>query len=376
MSFLFDFGFSQEDEITASAALDVDGQTVLCIASAGDIPLSLLALGARKIVAVDISEPQLHLCRLKAAAIQCLERDAAAGLLGFTSASESERLRWLGQCIARLPGASAEFWRLHERVLCSRGAIWCGRYEQFIRKLLLIIRPLLGGAFDDLARCSTCAEQQALFDRRIGRAWLRAFFRLAFNPGIFSRYGIDRQSLAHRQSAIPLGEQYWAKLRSFCSDTPAVLNPWLQIHTMGRLLSLDAAPYYLTAEGFAKTRQEMDRLRWVHCDLHAYVRDQLPVETSRVYLSNLPDWSGAADFEQLICDLARKLAPQSRVVWCYLHVNPQLPGCLSGSVSIDDSVVLRRRERDRFPFYTYACARIAGASSSVDFGREHGPLQP
>src|ERR1035437_3230261 len=109
---------------------------------------------------------------------------------------------------------------------------------------------------------------------------------------------------------------------------------------------------------------------------HAYVRDQLSVEISRVYLSNLPDWSGAADFEQLIYDLARKLAPQSRLVWSYLHVNRQLPGRLSRSVSIDDSVVLRWREKDRFPFYSYASARIAGASSSVDFGREHGPLQP
>ena len=376
MSFLFDFGFSQEDELVASAALDAGGQTVLCVASAGDIPLSLLALGARQVIAVDISEPQLHLCRLKAAAIQCLERDAAAGLLGFTCVSEPQRLRWFAQCIARLPGASAEFWRLHERVLCSRGAIWCGRYEQFIRKLRLIIRPLLGSAFDDLAQCSTRTEQQALFDRRIGRAWLRAFFRLAFNPGIFSRYGIDRQSLAHRQSAIPLGEQYWAKLRSFCSDTPASLNPWLQIHTMGRLLSLDAAPSYLTAAGFAKARQEMKRLRWVHCDLHAYVRDQLPVETSRVYLSNLPDWSGAADFEQLIRDLARKLALQSRLVWCYLHVNPQLPGRLSRFVSIDDSIGLRWREKDRFPFYTYVSARTAEAGSSVDFGRDDEPLQP
>jgi S-adenosylmethionine-diacylglycerol 3-amino-3-carboxypropyl transferase len=359
MSFLFDFGFSQEDEITASAALDVDGQTVLCVASAGDIPLCLLALGARKIIAVDISEPQLHLCRLKAAAIQCLERDAAVGLLGFTRVSEPERRRWFAQCIARLPDASVEFWRLHERMLCSRGAIWCGRYEQFIRKLRLIIRPLLGSAFDDLAQCSTCAEQQALFDRRISRAWLRAFFRLAFSPRIFSRYGIDRQSLAHRQSAIPLGEQYWAKLRAFCSHTPAALNPWLQLHTMGRLLSLDAAPYYLTAAGFTKARQEMDRLHWVHCDLHAYVRDQLSVEISRVYLSNLPDWSSAAEFEQLICELVRKLAPQSRLVWSYLHVNRQLPVKLCRPVFIDENVSSRLRDKDRFPFYTYISARIA-----------------
>lgn len=359
MSSLFDFGFSQEDEITVSAYLDARGETVLCVASAGDIPLSLLALGAHKVIAVDISERQLHLCRLKAAAIQSLERDAAAGFLGFTRASESERHRWLDQCNAQLTGASADYWRLHERVLCSRGAIWCGRYEQFIRKLRLMVRPLLGRAFDDLARCATCAEQQELFDRRIGRAWLRAFFRSAFNPRVFSRYGIDRRSLAQRQSVVPLGEQYWAKLRSFCSNTPAALNPWLQLHTKGRLLSLDAAPYYLTPAGFTKAKQEMERLRWEQCDLRAYVRDQLPVETSRVYLSNLPDWLSAAEFEALICGLTRKLAPGSRLVWSYLHVSRQLPVELSRAVLIDESSSPTLRDKDRFPFYAYVSARIA-----------------
>ena len=72
MSFLYNFGFGQEDELTQAAAIEVENGNVLCIASAGDLPLSLLALGARKITAVDISESQLHLCLLKSAAIQGL----------------------------------------------------------------------------------------------------------------------------------------------------------------------------------------------------------------------------------------------------------------------------------------------------------------
>ncbi len=63
----------------------------------------------------------------------------------------------------------------------------------------------------------------------------------------------------------------------------------------------------------------------------------------------------------MIRELARKLAPQSRLVWSYLHVNRQLPERLCGSVSIDDSAILEWCEKDRFPFYTYTSARIEPA---------------
>jgi len=109
MTHLLNFGFSQEDEITEAAALSVEDGIVLSVASAGDTALSLLALGARQVIAVDISEPQLHLCRLKSAAIECLEREAAAALLGFMVGSTSNRQRWFIQCRNSLPMATEEF---------------------------------------------------------------------------------------------------------------------------------------------------------------------------------------------------------------------------------------------------------------------------
>jgi S-adenosylmethionine:diacylglycerol 3-amino-3-carboxypropyl transferase len=221
-----------------------------------------------------------------------------------------------------------------------------------------IHHPLLGRSFAKLVHCATHSEQQELFDSRIGRPWLKAFFRIAFHPRIFSGRGVDPQSLGHRQNSIPLGEQYWAKFRSFCVDTPAALNPWLQLHTIGHLVSLDAAPSYLTASGFAKVRQGIDGLHWVKCDLLAYVRDQLPPTINKVHLSNLPDWFGAAEFEQLLCELAGQLPPQSRLVWRYLHVNRQLPAQLPRPVGIDDDFGNRLREKDRFPFYTIVPAQI------------------
>jgi S-adenosylmethionine-diacylglycerol 3-amino-3-carboxypropyl transferase len=358
MNALFGFGFSQEDELTVASMLDVTGRTVLCVASGGDIPLSLLGRGARHVIAVDISEAQLHLCSLKVAAIQSLDQEAAAGLLGFMPASKSERRSWMAACIENMPEAAAAFWRLHETSLLSHGAIWCGRYERFIRKLQLIVRPLLGRAFIDLARSTSTTEQASVFGRRIGRPWLRAFFRIAFSRKVYSGHGIDEQGLANRHSNIPLGEQYWAKLRSLCTTTPARENPWLQLHTIGRLLSLQAAPHYL-GNGFSSARQQVGRINWVHSDLLSYVKKPFSPEVSRVFLSNLPDWCSPLDFEELIGELARKLPVESRILWSYLHTDWQLPA-RNASLIIESDNGTSSRSPNRFPFYAYTCVRIVG----------------
>lgn len=353
---LFGFGFTQEDELTVASALCAEGQTVLCVASAGDIPLSLLARGVREVIAVDISEEQLHLCRLKASALECLDQEAAAGLMGFTRASKMQRGPWFSACISRLPKETADFWRLHETALCASGAVWCGRYEQFIQKLRGIIRLPLGRAFDELARCGSLGEQEMIFDRRIGKPWLRALFRVAFSRKVYADRGIDRRGLANRSRTVPLGEQYYAKLHSFCTATPARLNPWLQIHTLGRLISIDAAPHYLGA-GFTAARDRTACARWVQGDLTEYVR-HLPGAVTRVYLSNLPDWCELTEFQQVLRELVRKLPSDSRIVWSCLQTDPSLPSDIMTMVTFEEVTGSGGDPQDRFPFYTYKCVRI------------------
>jgi hypothetical protein len=67
------FGLSQNDEFTESRALDLPGGSVLSITSAGDMALSLRALGAERVTAVDIEPSQNHLARLKQATVVALD---------------------------------------------------------------------------------------------------------------------------------------------------------------------------------------------------------------------------------------------------------------------------------------------------------------
>lgn len=359
MPFLYDFGFGQEDELTQAAAIQAEGGRILCIASAGDLPLSLLALGASEIMAIDISEPQLHLCRLKSAAILGLQREDAAKFLGFMPAGATERKLWLTQCLPLMPSETAEFWNTHAAALCSKGAISCGRYEQFLDKLRIFLRPALGNAFKSMVQCSDCSSQKKIFEKQINRPWLRLIFRLVFDPRVFSGRGMDPRSLAHRESSIPLGDQYWSVFRAFCTNTPAAANPWLQLLTMGRLVSLDAAPAYLTPGGFEKAKRTMGFLNWVKSDVLAFVNNQMPTGMNKVCLSNLPDWLDADQFETLISTLACKLESGSHLVWRYLHAHRNLSADLSHRILLGEDLGVRLREKDRFPFYHIVPARIA-----------------
>ena len=106
MSYLYNFGLSQEDERSEARALDLrPADRVLSIVSAGEMPLSLLSMGVAQVLAVDIDPAQLHLARLKLAAVCALERCDAIRFLGYRTASPDQRHDWFDAVLDHLPPA-------------------------------------------------------------------------------------------------------------------------------------------------------------------------------------------------------------------------------------------------------------------------------
>jgi len=361
MSFLYNFGLSQEDERTESAALALsDNDRVLSIASAGDMPLSLLALGARQIDAVDVDPAQLHLSRLKLAAVRSLEREDAIAFLGFLPASSDDRLAWLQRLVPALPDASRRFW-LGNRTVIEGGAIWAGRYEQYVAKLVRVAMPLFGRTrFDALFACTTLEQQQEVFDKHFDRRSVRALFDIGFHPKLFSSRGMDPRSLQHRSREVPLGQQYFSHFRNLCTATPARDNHLLQLTLLGRVRDADVVPTYLSARGAEQIRKRSDALRFVQQDLVSYLEDLEPEGFDKAHLSNLPDWLDQDAFDHVMSLLATKAAPGARLVWRYIHVNRSVPEHLREHLPIDEDLGQSLRRTDRFPFYAIVCASVEG----------------
>ena len=106
------------------AAIVQPGDSILCIASAGDTPLNLLRFGPGHLVAIDLDEAQLHLSILKAAAVGMLDAASVRGFLGAESYVEPRGFTY-GRLRRHLPEPTRLFWDGHLRLI-ERGVLTQG----------------------------------------------------------------------------------------------------------------------------------------------------------------------------------------------------------------------------------------------------------
>jgi S-adenosylmethionine-diacylglycerol 3-amino-3-carboxypropyl transferase len=353
----YGFGHSQEDELTEAAALHLPGGAVLSITSAGEMPLNLLALGADRVLAVDIDPRQNHLARLKLAAALCLERETAIRFLGYQPAARADRRRCLGELLPRLPAATADFWSRHTNSV-GNGPIWAGRFEQYLRIALKLAGPLVSRPFRSMTACESLEAQRIIFRKTLDRPVIHRIFRLVFSPALYGGRGIEQQALQHYDDAISLGERFFDDLRSLCESTPAKSNPFLQLFTLGEVLTPDIVPTYLTAAGIERVRERRAAIDFVDADVSAYLRDAAAGTFDKFHLSNVTDWMPSADFEILLKLIVARCRRPARAVWRAIHAGVALPASVANQIDVDYQLGARLRLRDRFPIYAIMPAVI------------------
>lgn len=258
----YDYGVSQEDALTEERALNLrDGDRLLCVASAGEIPLNLLARRDLTIEAVDISRSQLSLCRLKAAACRALEPLEAAALLGFMDASPGRRRQLFARAAEYLEEGDKRFWAANGKAV-ERGPVRAARFERYLGRFSPAGRAVLGGRkLRGLFELDTVAAQEEYFDRSLSTGTLRTVFKAAFHPLLYRKRGIAEEGLRHGGAGGP-GGFFYSRFRDFCTATPARKNYYLQFSFFGRVLFPEALPEYLSEQGIRNIRANHANITW------------------------------------------------------------------------------------------------------------------
>ena len=172
------YGQNWEDSALEIEALDIRApDRVIAVAGAGCTALALLAHGPQSLHAVDRNIAQLHLLRLKLAAICHLPQGQAAGFLGGVPADQ--RLAVLNDLLPKLDRDTASFWELRSEQIV-RGVISQGRVERFfeiIRRLLRLVhsRRRIEQAFAQ----ATLDAQRRFYAEHWDTAGWRGLFLLA-----------------------------------------------------------------------------------------------------------------------------------------------------------------------------------------------------
>ncbi len=352
MKNLYDFGMSQEDARTEFRALEIeDGDRLLVICGAGEIPLNLLSMADVDIVAADISINQIYLAKLKLAAAQALDGKTAARFLGYCdSTPEQRREMWLS-VKEHLDEEAAGFWASHADIL-EKGAIREAKFEKFLSKVNGIGLFVLGkrralGLFEK----KTVEEQREYFDRRIDTARLKLIFKIAFSKRVYGRKGLDPQALIHSEQT-DMAAQFFGRFRDFCTANPARDNYFLQYTLFNNLLHDDALPGFLSEKGIERVRANSRKLRF----FHGSYDEALSVNTERSFnkfqLSNISDWIEEKENSELFFLLTEKAPPGARIVGRFIHREHPVPSQIAARFVIDRELGRELLATDRYPFYT------------------------
>jgi S-adenosylmethionine-diacylglycerol 3-amino-3-carboxypropyl transferase len=352
MDFLYNYGISQEDALTECQALNLeDSDSLLCIASAGEIPLSLAALKNAKIVACDVSDGQLRLCRLKQAAALNLDGVIAASFLGYMDMPERNREEIFTDSI--VPSLSAEdilYWKGNPEAI-KNGAVNSGRFEKFMLKVTGAGRLIVGKKnLYSLFECSSIEEQKEVFDRKINGPVVNGLFRIAFHPWIYKNRGIDPAGLTH-SGTRNIGEFFFQRFRSFCCNTLSRNNYYLQYTFFNRILFPEALPEFLQPQYHDRLAMNIRNLEFTDTSIEKNLESAKTGEFNKIHISNIGDWmlkESMADLFKLIRD---KTLPGARICMRYIHLNHNIPSAvpeLVADYSLGNDLVVK----DRYPFYT------------------------
>ncbi len=350
--FLFDFGLSQEDPLSEQLALDIQpNDRILSLASGGEVPFALLCLNENiQIKAVDISEAQIKLCRLKLAAAQYLDFPLNGQFLGYLILEEKKRNELYHKVIrTNLSGEDSSFWDKNIHFI-EKGIVGAGRFEQYLKKMRFVARLIIGNKnIHRLIACSSLAEQNSVFRNQIApRKSLQLLFKIAFHPAIYKKRGLQEQALQHAGSNT--GERFFSKFQDFCTSNLAAKNYFLQYFLAGSCIKKESLPEYLQPENknrlignLNKIELECTSFQNAHCGKgKGYY--------NKIHLSNLGDWLTGEQFEELLSQIKDYCSPGTRICYRYLQKN-HFPENGTNEFLIDKEISGMAEKKDRFPFY-------------------------
>ena len=352
--YLYDFGVSQDDPRSELRALELKpGDRVLCIASAGEVPLELLVNSESSITidAVDIASPQLMLTNLKFKTALVLETEEAARFLGYLPSNKQARERSFHQIKADLLEQEIFFWENNPKIF-EHGPIHLGRYETYIARFSPLGRLLLGGKrkIRGLFECESIEEQERYFDEELRSGLLKILFKLMFHQRLYKNQGIAEQGLIY-MGEQNIGIKFYNTFRDFCTHTPVRENWMLQFVLFNRVLFEDASPSYLLAEGRKRLIDESNRLKFIKESYTKILENSEVATYNKFALSNVSDWLSEEDFTELMNLIVNKAGSDARGLIRYIHSSGSVQGDLQDSVQFNTAWGEQLLEQDRFPFY-------------------------
>lgn len=343
-----------EDPLILQEALQVtSGDTVLSICSGGCNSLSLLVYDPAAMTVVDFNPAQIHLVRLKMAAIRTLDHGELLELIGVR---DSTRRRGLYEKTkTALASADVAYWDLRLDLI-DKGLFRIGRTDKYLMLFGRLIRTLFGRAkVERLFAAKDVAEQQSLFRKEWDGAVWRGLFRLFFHRAVISR----AKDPTHFRFVDfdGFGDRFRKRTEWLLTEVPLRDNYFLALVFLGRYPHERAVPTYLLEENQAIVRDRLDRITFHQGDLESLLNATPDQTYDRFNLSNLFDWVDDEHLSRALRKVVRTGRPGGRMIYWNTLMPRPLPHVDGLTNHPDEAAAML--QRDRFIYAHFTIADIA-----------------
>lgn len=341
-----------EDADILLEALNLGPDSVaVSIASAGDNSFAMLTRDVARVIAVDLSRPQLACLDLRQAAYRSLDHGEFLELYG--ARASDRRLGLYAACRAAMrEDVHRAFWDQATDELEKRGFGGAGKFERYFRIFRTRLLPLVHSrrTIEALFESRDHAARERFYEERWNTLRWRLLFQVFFSRPVMGLLGRDKAFFDHVEGG-PVAHLI-ARTRHALVELEPANNPylsWILRGTFG-----DAMPLALREEHYETIRSRLDRLEWRLAPLEEAV-DALGAEGVRPSAYNLSDifeYMTPETSAGLLKRLAEAATPGARLAYWNMMAPRARPDALAHLLIPRNEIAAQLHHQDKAFFYS------------------------
>ena len=285
-----------EDTEILLESLDINEKDICFgILSAGDNVFSMLTKNPQKIVALDISFPQIALAKLKREVFKSFSYEEMLKFMGIKNSSE--RIGMYEKIRSNLEEDVKNYWDFNKEAI-ENGIIHIGKFEKFFKIFREKILPFVHNKkrIGKLLEKKSRQERTEYYNSHWNNFRWKLMFKLFFSRYVVGKLGRDKEFFRYAEKNI--SEEMKERSRyALCEQNPYE-NPYINYILTGNYRK-DCLPYFLRKENFDKIRKNLHKVEILQSSVEEYL-DQIDFKIDKFNLSDIFEYMSAENYSKLM----------------------------------------------------------------------------
>ena len=285
-----------EDTEVLLESLDIQENDICFgILSAGDNVFSMLAENPKKVMALDISFPQIALAKLKKEVFNSLSYEEMLEFMGVMKSDK--RIEIYDRIKENLDKEVKEYWDFNRESI-EKGIIHAGKFEKFFKIFREKILPFVHSKkrIEKLLEKKSRQERIEYYDKYWNNFRWKLMFKLFFSKYIVGKLGRDKEFFRYAEKNI--SEEMKERSRYALCELNPYENPYINYILTGNYRK-DCLPYFLRKENFDKIRKNLHKVEILQSSVEEYL-DQIDFKINKFNLSDIFEYMSAENYSKLM----------------------------------------------------------------------------